>query len=636
MSGQATIRVLIADDEPALRHALGELVEAEPELELVGSAADAAEAAALARETRPDVAVLDVRMPGGGLEATRLIAEGSPETAVLALSAYEDRATVIAILQAGAVGYLVKGVPPEEIVDAIRRASRGQASLAAALTAEVLQELARDNEERRQAEEVLRRSEQRFRGLLESAPDAVVIAREDGTIVLVNRRTEELFGYKREELLGGKIEQLVPTRFHERHVGHRTDYFRDPHPRRLGAGLDLAGRRKDGSEFPIDISLSALETDEGVLATAFVRDMTDQAQHGSAGRTSRPRFAALLEAASDAIVVLDPASSIVYANRQTEVLFEYDTGELVGRNMESLIPDRFGDHTPDPWTWPASPELQLTGRRKDGSDFPVELWPCAFDTEEGRRMAVFLRAATARLASADLQQHLAERRRLVARVVRASEEERARIAADIHDDTVQAMTAVGLRLGLLRRRLGDTKHLDALDELEENVRSSISRLRSLIFELRPPELDREGLASAVRTRLEQLRDEHGLEFELEAELHREPEPETRTIAFRIVQEALTNTRKHAEASRVQIVFDTRGVGLFGSVRDDGTGFSMEQLADRRRLGHLGVVAMRERAEVAGGWLRIESAPGTGTHVEFWVPDTPVPVDESARSDEAAA
>jgi DNA-binding NarL/FixJ family response regulator len=139
MSGQATIRVLIADDEPALRHAIGELVEAEPELELVGSAAAAAEAAALARETRPDVAVLDVRMPGGGLEATRLIAEASPETAVLALSAYEDRATVIAMLQAGAVGYLVKGVPPEEIVDAIRRASRGQASLAAALTAEVLQ-----------------------------------------------------------------------------------------------------------------------------------------------------------------------------------------------------------------------------------------------------------------------------------------------------------------------------------------------------------------------------------------------------------------------------------------------------------------------------------------------------------------
>jgi PAS domain S-box-containing protein len=635
MSGQATIRVLIADDEPALRHAIGELVQAEPGLELAGSAADAAQAAALSRETRPDVAVLDVRMPGGGLEATRLIAEQSPETAVLALSAYEDRATVIAMLQAGAVGYLVKGVPPEEIVDAIKRASRGQASLAAALTAEVLEELARDSEERRQAEEVLRRSEQRFRSLLESAPDAVVIAREDGTIVLVNRRTEELFGYKRDELLGGKIEQLVPTRYHERHVEHRNEYFHDPQPRRLGAGLELAGRRKDGSEFPIDISLSALETDEGVLATAFVRDMTNHAADSSAGRRE-PRFGRLLEAASDAIVVLDESTSITYANRQAEVLFEYDTGELVGGKMQSLIPERFGEEAPDPWTWPASPQLQLNGRRKDGSSFPVEIWPCTFATDEGRSVAVFLRAATARLATADLQQHLAERRRLVARVVRASEEERARIAADIHDDTVQAMTAVGLRLGLLRRRLGETPNLEAIDDLEESVRSSISRLRNLIFELRPPELDREGLAAAVRNRLHQLSEEHGIAFELEAELQREPEPETRTIAYRIVQEALTNMRKHADASRVKIVFDTRGVGLFGSVRDDGAGFSMEQLADRRRLGHLGVVAMRERAEVAGGWLRIESAPGAGTHVEFWIPDTPVPVDEGAREDEAAA
>ena len=94
-----------------------------------------------------------------------------------------------------------------------------------------------------------------------------------------------------------------------------------------------------------------------------------------------------------------------------------------------------------------------------------------------------------------------------------------------------------------------------------------------------------------------------------------------------MQEALTNTRKHAEASRVEILFDRRGVGLFGSVRDDGKGFSPDQLAERRKLGHLGVVAMRERAEVAGGWLRIESAPSEGTHVEFWIPDLAVSAED---------
>ena len=628
MSGRATIRVLIADDEPAVRRAIAELIEAEPELELAGSVADAGEAVTLARELRPDVAVLDVRMPGGGVEAASLIAQAAPETAVLALSAYEDRATVTAMLQSGAVGYLVKGVAPEEIVEAIRRASRGQASLSAALAAEVLDELARDTEERRQAEDVLRRSEQRFRGLLEAAPDAVVVVREGGTIVLANQATEELFGYARDELLGESVTQLLPTRFQGGHAAHLERYFRDPSPRRLGAGLELAGRRKDGTEFPVDISLGAFETEEGVLAAAFVRDMTDHVKAAAAHRDAEGRLSTLFEAASDAVVVLDGSGTIVYANRQTEVLFEHSRPDVLGQKMTRLIPEGFHD---------GRPALELMGRRRDGSQFPLEIWLCAFGSGETRRIAVFLRtAAGAGLATQSLHHHLEERRRLLARVVRASEEERARIAADIHDDTVQAMTAVGLRLGLLRRRLGETPHLGALDELEESVRSSIARLRNLIFELRPPELDREGLASAVRHRLEQLRDEHGQSFELEAELQREPEPETRTIAYRIVQEALTNTRKHARASSVRVVFDTRGVGLFGSVRDDGTGFSMQELAERRRLGHLGVVAMRERAEVAGGWLRLESAPGAGTHVEFWIPDTPVPLDEGARADEEAA
>ena len=603
---------------------MAELVAAEPGLELVGTARDGDQAAALAGETKPDVAVVDVRMPGGGTEAARRIADVSPRTRLLALSAYEDRATVIAMLRAGAVGYLVKGVPPEEIVEAIRRAGRGQSSLAASMTAEVLEELDRDTAERRKAEEVLRRSEERFRGLLESAPDAVVIVREDGTIVLVNRRAEELFGYAREELLGGRIEQLVPTRYHESHVGHRDGFFRDPRPRRLGAGLELTGRRKDGSEFPVDISLSALETEDGMLATAFVRDMSEETLEPVGGRRrSREWFSALLETASDAAVVVDASGSIVYVNRHTEVLFEYDKRELLGQKLELLVPERFSD----------GGFVEQSGRRKDGSEFPVEISRVAFETPEGRYVTTFVRGATARVPAADLQRHLAERRRLVARVVRASEEERARIAADIHDDTVQAMTAVGLRLGLLRRRLGDATHNEALDQLEESVRNSISRLRNLIFELRPPELDREGLVSAIQLRLEQLRAERELDFEVEAHLASEPEPETRTIAFRIVQEALTNTRKHADASKVQIVLDTRGVGLYGRVSDDGSGFSPDLLAARRKLGHLGVVAMRERAEVAGGWLRIESAPGEGTNVEFWIPDTPVSADE--KDEEAA-
>ncbi|MBW3662516.1 MAG: response regulator [Actinobacteria bacterium] len=218
-----------------------------------------------------------------------------------------------------------------------------------------------------------------------------------------------------------------------------------------------------------------------------------------------------------------------------------------------------------------------------------------------------------------------ERERLLAQLVHAQEEERERIAADIHDDSIQVLTAASMRLELLGRALKDPASLEQHAKLRETVTSAIARLRRLLFQLRPPELDREGLARALEVYLEHTADEVGYRYEVHDRTERQPAPAVRVLLYRIAQEALVNVAKHARASSVQVLLDEDEDGYVMRVVDDGAGFVPDEVVTAPPV-HLGLSSMRQRAELAGGRCRIDSSPGRGTHVEVRIPRRDVTAD----------
>ena len=229
-------------------------------------------------------------------------------------------------------------------------------------------------------------------GLLEAAPDAMVVINQQGTIVLVNAQTEKVFGYARAELLGKSVEVLVPEALQEVHRKHRAQYVREPHVRSMGSGLDLMARRMDGTEFPVEISLAPLAADDGLLISAAVRDVSSK-------RREERLFRGLLEAAPDAIVIVDHRGCIVLVNAQAEERFGYDRAEMIGQPVEMLVPGRFAGlhkafrsgYVAGPRTRPMGLAGDLYALRKDGSEFPVEISLAPLETDDGLLVSAAVR-----------------------------------------------------------------------------------------------------------------------------------------------------------------------------------------------------------------------------------------------------
>jgi PAS domain S-box-containing protein len=502
----------------------------------------------------------------------------------------------------------------------------------------------RDISVRKAAEEHLVQMEARYRGLLEAAPDAMVVVNNVGKIVLLNVRAEKQFGYHRDELLGQKVKDIIPEGFAERLLADETRTAADALAQQIGTGIELSGRRKDGSEFPIEIMLSPLEMVEGILVTAAIRDISVRKAAEEHLVQMEARYRGLLEAAPDAMVVVNHAGNIVLLNVRAEKQFGYHRDELLGQKVKDIIPEGFAERLLADETRTAADALaqqigtgiELSGRRKDGSEFPIEIMLSPLENVEGILVTAAIRDISERKqAEAHLVETVGELKR--------SNDELQQFANVASHDLQEPLRMVASYTQLLAKRYEGRLDSDA-DEFISYAVDGCNRMQGLIEDLltfsrvgaNPKALSEISSEASLNESLSNL----GVTVkESGAVVTYDPLPTITvddTQLALVFQNLIGNAIKYRgiEAPRVHVSAKRNGghEWIF-SVRDNGMGIDVQyferifvlfqRLHGRNEFKGtgIGLAICKKIVERWGGRIWVESKPEIGSTFYFSLPES---------------
>ena len=474
-----------------------------------------------------------------------------------------------------------------------------------------------------QAEEALQENQVLFKALFESAPDAMLLVNSEGRIERVNKQMELMFGYSREELLDKPVEVLLPTRFRGRHIGHRAAYFAELRARAMGAGLELYGRRKDGSEFPVDIMLSPLQLGDEPLVVSVIRDITRRKQREEEIRQTKEFSERLINSSLDGILAFDRDCRYTVWNPAMERLFGLSKAKILGQCAFEVFP--FLKETGEDKYFHEA----LAGNASIARDRPYNI------AETGRQgffegyYSPIRNEASEVVGGLAIIRDITERKQMEAelaevqhQLMEGREAERLHLAQELHDGPLQDLHGLSYHLGELEEALADEVNLGRLVAAQATLQRVIRALRAICGELRPPALAPFGLEKAIRSHAEQFQETHP-EIAIQLELMHDgqrPSVRVRLALFRIYQEALNNVVRHAEARHVLIRLTLEAEQVILEIQDDGCGFKMpKHQIHLARQGHLGLVGAIERAEAVGGRLKVTSMPGEGTVIRAIAP-----------------